>query len=211
MPLSSVITPQHNDGDDSSSDFKLNESTFLASLMPKKEIAVDCFLKDHPNYDGRGVLIAIFDSGVDLADAGLQVTSYGKPKIVDVIDCSGSGDVDTSKVVKGDAVGCISGASGASLIINTSWKNPSGEWHIGYKFVYELLKEELTSHLKKDRKKRWDKKNLEEIAKAVKQLQDFDQIHLLINARMVESESDMIYSYPALGLVATYQGGGCTT
>ena len=39
---------------------KPNESTFLASLMPKKEIGVDRFLHAHPNYDGRGALIAIF-------------------------------------------------------------------------------------------------------------------------------------------------------
>ena len=41
-------------------EFKLNESTFLASLMPKKEIGVDRFLDAHPKYDGRGALIAIF-------------------------------------------------------------------------------------------------------------------------------------------------------
>ncbi|KAL1319371.1 tripeptidyl-peptidase 2 isoform X1 [Arachis ipaensis] len=192
MPCSSIITPQHNDDDDASSDFKLNESTFLASLMPKKEIAVDRFLQDHPNYDGRGVLIAIFDSGVDPAAAGLQVTSDGKPKILDVIDCSGSGDVDTSKVVKADADGCICGASGASLIINTSWKNPSGEWHIGYKFVYELFTEELTSRLKKERKKKWDEKNQEEIAKAVKQLQDFDQQHIKVeDAQLKRAREDL--------------------
>lgn len=40
--------------------FKLNESTFLASLMPKKEIGVDRFFESHPDYDGRGVLIAVF-------------------------------------------------------------------------------------------------------------------------------------------------------
>lgn len=40
--------------------FKLNESTFLVSLMPKKEIRADRFVEAHPEYDGRGVVIAIF-------------------------------------------------------------------------------------------------------------------------------------------------------
>jgi len=37
---------------------------------------------------------------------------------------------------------------GASLVVNSSWKNPSGEWHVGYKFLYELLTDTLTSRLK---------------------------------------------------------------
>lgn len=45
--------------------FKLNESTFLASLMPKKEIAADRFVEAHPEYDGRGVIIAIFGIFLD--------------------------------------------------------------------------------------------------------------------------------------------------
>ncbi|XP_048325872.2 tripeptidyl-peptidase 2 [Ziziphus jujuba] len=160
--------------------FKLNESTFLASLMPKKEIGADRFVEAHPHYDGRGVLIAIFDSGVDPAADGLQVTSDGKPKILDVLDCTGSGDVDTSKVVKADENGCISGASGTSLVVNSAWKNPSGEWHVGYKFVYELFTSDLASRLKKERKKKWDEKNQEEIAKAVKNLDEFDQKHIKV-------------------------------
>ncbi|XP_071686212.1 tripeptidyl-peptidase 2 [Rutidosis leptorrhynchoides] len=155
--------------------FKLNESSFLASLMPKKEIGADRFIEANPEFDGRGVVVAIFDSGVDPAAAGLQVTSDGKPKVLDVIDCTGSGDIDTSTVVKADANGCIRGASGASLIINPSWSNPSGDWHVGYKLVYELLTDTLVSRLKKERKKRWDEKNQETIAEAVKQLEEFDK------------------------------------
>lgn len=49
-------------GDDNGAlrSFKLNESTFLASLMPKKEIAADRFIESHPEFDGRGAVIAIF-------------------------------------------------------------------------------------------------------------------------------------------------------
>ncbi|KAL1060858.1 hypothetical protein V6Z11_1Z064100 [Gossypium hirsutum] len=145
--------------------------------MPKKEIGADRFIEAHPFYDGRGALIAIFDSGVDPAAAGLQLTSDGKPKILDVIDCTGSGDVDTSKVVKADGDGRIRGASGASLVVSSSWKNPSGEWHVGYKLVYELFTDSLTSRLKKERKKKWDEKTQEEIAKAVMHLDKFEQKH----------------------------------
>ncbi|KAJ6386456.1 hypothetical protein OIU78_016376 [Salix suchowensis] len=181
MPSDSIAKTSggYGGGDENGSlrNFKLNESTFLASLMPKKEIGADRFIEAHPQYDGRGTIIAIFDSGVDPAASGLQVTSDGKPKVLDVIDCTGSGDIDTSKVVKADANGFIQGASGVSLVVNSSWKNPSGEWHVGYKFLYELLTGTLTSRLKKERKKKWDEKNQEEIAKAVKHLDEFSQKH----------------------------------
>ncbi|CAL9008689.1 unnamed protein product [Prunus brigantina] len=179
MPCSAIGGAGGGGGEANGSlpNFKLNESTFLASLMPKKEIGADRFIEAHPNYDGRGALIAIFDSGVDPAASGLQVTSDGKPKILDVLDCTGSGDVDTSKVVKADENGSIRGASGASLVVDSSWKNPSGEWHVGYKLVYELFTDTLTSRVKKERRKKWDEQNQEEIAKALKDLHEFDQKH----------------------------------
>lgn len=159
------------------SSFRLDEKTFLASLMPKKEIGVDKFLNAHPQYDGRGAFIAIFDSGVDPAAAGLQVTSDGKPKIIDILDCTGSGDIDTSKVVKADTDDSIVGGSGARLIVNKSWRNPSQEWHVGYKLVYELFTDTLTSRIQKERKKTWDEKNQEAISEALKNLNEFDKRH----------------------------------
>ena len=41
--------------------------------MPKAEIGALDLLKDHPTYDGRGCIVAIFDTGVDPAAAGLTV------------------------------------------------------------------------------------------------------------------------------------------
>ncbi|XP_027110305.2 tripeptidyl-peptidase 2 isoform X1 [Coffea arabica] len=185
MPFGSSVNSGENNG--SFRKVRLNESTFLASLMPKKEIAADRFIEAHPNFDGRGVVIAIFDSGVDPAADGLQVTSDGKPKILDVLDCTGSGDIDTSTVVKVDADGCIRGASGTSLVVNSSWKNPSGEWHVGYKFVYELFADTLTSRLKKERKKKWDESHQEAVAAAVKQLDEFDKKHTKVEDTNLKS------------------------
>lgn len=61
MPCSSInTTSSFTDDNGALRAFKLSESTFLASLMPKKEIAADRFVEAHPEYDGRGVVIAIF-------------------------------------------------------------------------------------------------------------------------------------------------------
>jgi len=49
-------------------------------------IGARAFLEAHPQWDGRGVLIAVCDSGVDLDLPGLRTTTDGKTKILDARD-----------------------------------------------------------------------------------------------------------------------------
>lgn len=44
-----------------------------ANLVPKNETGVFSFLAKYPEFNGDGVTIAIFDSGVDPRSDGLQV------------------------------------------------------------------------------------------------------------------------------------------
>jgi len=63
------------------------------SFLPLSATHADQFIADHPRYDGRGVLVFIFDTGVDPGISGLLTTTEEKRKIIDVRDYSGTGDV----------------------------------------------------------------------------------------------------------------------
>jgi len=73
--------------------------------MPLASTGVPVFLTAHPAWDGRGVLIAILDSGVDPGVPGLDSASTGRPKLLDVRDFSGEGRVPLVPVTpQGDLV-----------------------------------------------------------------------------------------------------------
>lgn len=65
----------------------------LAGLMPVRSLGVDSFRLAYPAFDGRNVLIAILDSGLDPALPGLRSTTLGLRKVLDLRDFSGEGRV----------------------------------------------------------------------------------------------------------------------
>ena len=123
-----------------------------SSVVPKSEIQASAFLREHPKFDGKGVVIAIFDTGVDPGASGLQETTCGEKKIVDVVDCTGSGDVDMSTAREADEDGCIEGVYGNLLRVHPDWKNPTQRWHVGSKRLYDLYPGGLKHRMKKERK-----------------------------------------------------------
>ncbi len=77
------------------------ELAHLAGLLPLKSAGVESFLRRWPTFDGRGVLIAILDGGVDPGVPGLARTTTGQLKIVEVRDFSGEGRVTLKRVWPG--------------------------------------------------------------------------------------------------------------
>ena len=73
-------------------------TAYLLGLLPLEPTGVTLWRAAHPAWDGRGVLIAILDSGVDPGVEGLGTTSTGQPKILDLRNFSGEGDVPLERV-----------------------------------------------------------------------------------------------------------------
>jgi tripeptidyl-peptidase II len=81
------------------------QAAYVHGWMPLASTGVDQFLRAHPSYDGRGVLIAILDTGIDPGIPGLSTTTTGDPKILDLRDFSNEGAVPLLPVAPaGDSV-----------------------------------------------------------------------------------------------------------
>ncbi|MCA9079402.1 MAG: S8 family serine peptidase [Planctomycetaceae bacterium] len=140
-----------------------------AALLPAAETGADQFLREHPAYDGRETVVAIFDTGVDPGAPHLTTTPQGVAKFVDLIDATGDGDVPLD-VVRQAAGDTLTGLTGRVLSLDPRWKNPSGEFRLGMKGAWELFPPELVVRLKHERKQEWDHRQRVRLAELKAQL-----------------------------------------
>jgi tripeptidyl-peptidase-2 len=111
-------------------------STFLyaqdstQTFLDLNPTGVSEFLSLHPEYDGRGTIIFVLDTGVDMGIAGLQKTSTGETKVIDVRDFTGEGDIpiyeadeDDGNFVNEDMHYSVKGAD--------KLKSSDGKYYIG--------------------------------------------------------------------------------
>ena len=120
-----------------------------AGLLPKDETGATELMSSRPGCDGRGVTVAIFDTGVDPGAAGLQKTTTGETKIVDIVDATGSGDVNMKKVIRAKD-GVLQALSGRPLKVPAEWDCPSGEFRIGLKRAFDLFPSPLITRMRKE-------------------------------------------------------------
>lgn len=62
-------------------------------LLSTDRVGARKFIDQHPTWDGRGVVVAVLDTGVDMSVAGLDTLPDGSPKVIEARDFSGQGVV----------------------------------------------------------------------------------------------------------------------
>ncbi len=130
------------------------ETELLRAFLPKEDLGVDRFLGAHPNADGRGVIVAILDTGVDLHQPGLLQTSTGERKILDVFDATDNGLCELP-VVQSTADSVLVGLSGRALHLGAH-RSDDGVYRLGLLHGARVFPDGLEDRLLADRKKQRD-------------------------------------------------------
>eukprot|EP00934_Nitzschia_sp_Nitz4_P004024 Nitzschia sp. Nitz4//scaffold5_size260463//37246//41143//NITZ4_000947-RA/size260463-processed-gene-0.53-mRNA-1//1//CDS//3329555235//4014//frame0 len=158
------------------------QTTFPSiDLVPKKESNALELINTYPDYDGSNVLIGILDTGIDPGAAGIRFMEDGvTPKLLDLVDCTGSGDVDikTTKTVSSDYT--VKVLSGATVQLNPEWweetSSTSSELptvRLGLKLAYELFPASVTTRVKEHRARQMEQNLQGFVADIRSQLAEF--------------------------------------
>jgi subtilisin family serine protease len=104
-------------------------------VLDTRATGAAAFIQAHPKWDGRGGVVAVLDTGVDMGILGLKTTSEGKVKVIEARDFSGQGDVGlapaTEKTIEG--VQYLSVEQGKVRGVSTLVPQPKdGKWQLGF-------------------------------------------------------------------------------
>jgi subtilisin family serine protease len=106
------------------------------NFMSLSTAGIDTFLIEHPSYDGRGVVVLIFDTGVDMSITGLQQTTTSLPKVIDAIDFSRSNVLRFKPArIEGSGNAAVATAQGVPVrlknVVSIKPQPVDGAWYIG--------------------------------------------------------------------------------
>ena len=85
------------------------------NFLPSTEIGATAWLEANPQWDGRGVVIAVLDTGIDLYSPGLQSTPQGLVKVIEARDFTNQGDWPTERAACNEQTGLWQTAAGLQL------------------------------------------------------------------------------------------------
>lgn len=104
-------------------------------LLSRDTVGADAFTAAHPTWDGRGVVIAVLDTGVDPTVPGLKTTTTGGPKVIETRDFSGQGDITLVKATVATEEGVTHLRTDAGVVrgYDKLPKKPAdGTWYLGF-------------------------------------------------------------------------------
>ncbi len=109
------------------------QSQTWGDYLPAEAMRARSQIQQFPKLDGRGLVVAVLDTGVDPLAQGLQRTSDGRPKVIEALDFSGQGDVTLQPAA-------LSGSGADQVALLTNGKTAAvgklpaaadGQWWIG--------------------------------------------------------------------------------
>ncbi len=74
----------------------------FSTFLDTESIGAVAFRKAHPEWDGRGVVIAVLDTGVDMGVPGLRTTPTGEVKVIEARDFTGEAVVECEETTQED-------------------------------------------------------------------------------------------------------------
>ncbi len=174
-----------------------------AGFLPKEETGAAPFVREHPEWDGRGIVVGVVDSGVDLSHPGLRRTSDGRRKVLDAYDATDAG-VDTRRLARPEPSGVLLGLTGRALRPPAPGSD-DGAYRLGVVRSAEVLPSGLHGRLLEQRKRfRDDAARVREVGPPTPEPGDPAGKARAADAKKAEKEEDL---GPCWDLLVFRRGG----